>query len=46
VPVLVGTRVPLRNLIDDLEGGFSFDQFFDSFPSILGELRRVTPEPE
>ena len=25
VPVFVGTRVPLRNLIDYLEGGYSLD---------------------
>jgi len=26
-PVFVGTRVPLRNLIDYLEGGYSLDEF-------------------
>jgi uncharacterized protein (DUF433 family) len=34
VPVFVGTRVPLRNLIDYLEGGYSLDEFLDSFPSV------------
>ena len=33
-PVFVGTRVPLRNLIDYLEGGFSLDEFLDAFPSV------------
>jgi len=33
-PVFVGTRVPLRNLIDYLEGGHSLDQFLDDFPSV------------
>jgi uncharacterized protein (DUF433 family) len=36
-PVFVGTRVPLRNLIDYLEGGYSLDQFLDSFPSVSRE---------
>ena len=33
-PVFVGTRVPLRNLIDYLEGGDSLDEFLDDFPSV------------
>ncbi len=33
-PVFVGTRVPLRNLIDYLEGGYSLDEFLDQFPSV------------
>jgi uncharacterized protein (DUF433 family) len=33
-PVFVGTRVPLRNLIDYLEGGYNLDEFLDSFPSV------------
>jgi uncharacterized protein (DUF433 family) len=33
-PVFVGTRVPLRNLIDYLEGGHSLDSFLDDFPSV------------
>ena len=36
-PVFVGTRVPLRNLIDDLEGGYSLDGFLDAFPSVSRE---------
>jgi uncharacterized protein (DUF433 family) len=36
-PVFVGTRVPLRNLIDYLEGGYSLDEFLDSFPSVARE---------
>jgi len=28
-PVFVGTRVPLKNLIDYLEGGHSVDEFLD-----------------
>lgn len=34
IPVFVGTRVPFRNLIDYLEGGYSLDEFLDSFPSV------------
>jgi uncharacterized protein (DUF433 family) len=33
-PVFVGTRVPFRNLIDYLEGGYRLDEFLDSFPSV------------
>ena len=33
-PVFVGTRVPLRNLIDYLEGGHSLGEFLHQFPSV------------
>ncbi len=33
-PVFVGTRVPLRNLIDYLERGHNLDEFLDAFPSL------------
>ena len=33
-PVFVGTRVPLRNLIDYLEAGESIDAFLDDFPTV------------
>ncbi|MGZ8845197.1 MAG: DUF433 domain-containing protein [Pyrinomonadaceae bacterium] len=33
-PVFVGTRVPLRNLIDYLEGGESVDDFLEAFPTV------------
>ena len=33
-PVFVGTRVPLKNLIDYLAGGDTLDQFLDDFPSV------------
>jgi uncharacterized protein (DUF433 family) len=32
--VFVGTRVPFRNLIDYLEGGYSLEEFLDAFPSV------------
>ena len=32
--VFVGTRVPLQNLIDYLEGGESVEDFLDGFPSV------------
>ena len=34
VVVFKGTRVPLRNLIDYLEAGYSIDEFVDHFPSV------------
>ena len=36
-PVFVGTRVPVRALIDYLEGGDSLDQFLSDFPSVTRE---------
>jgi uncharacterized protein (DUF433 family) len=33
-PVFVGTRVPLQNLIDALEGGESVEDFLEEFPSV------------
>jgi uncharacterized protein (DUF433 family) len=33
-PVFVGTRVPLQNLIDALEGGESVEDFLEGFPSV------------
>ncbi|HEU4454840.1 MAG TPA: DUF433 domain-containing protein [Longimicrobium sp.] len=36
-PVFVGTRVPLRNLIDYLEGGHPLEEFLDDFPSVTRE---------
>jgi len=37
VPVFVETRVPFRNLIDYLEGGYSLEEFLDAFPSVKRE---------
>jgi uncharacterized protein (DUF433 family) len=34
VPVFAGTRVPVKNLFDYLEGGESLDRFLDDFPSV------------
>ena len=36
-PVFVGTRVPVRTLVDYLEGGYSVDEFLDNFPSVRRE---------
>lgn len=36
-PVFAGTRVPLQNLIDALEGGDSIDEFLEGFPSVQRE---------
>jgi uncharacterized protein (DUF433 family) len=36
-PVFVGTRVPVQTLVDYLEGGYSIDEFIDSFPSVRRE---------
>ncbi len=33
-PCFVGTRVPIQNLIDYLEGGDSIDEFLEDFPSV------------
>ncbi len=34
VPVFVGTRVPLKALIDYLAGGHPLAEFLDDFPSV------------
>ncbi len=36
-PVFRGTRVPLRALIDYLEGGDTLDIFLDDFPTVTRE---------
>ena len=33
-PVFAGTRVPVRNLIDCLEGGYTIDEFLEDFPTV------------
>jgi len=36
-PVFVGTRVPVRNLLDCLEGGYTIDEFLEDFPTVKKE---------
>ena len=36
-PCFAGTRVPIQNLIDYLEGGDSIEDFLDGFPSVSRE---------
>ena len=36
-PVFMGTRVPLQNLIDYLEGGESIEDFLLGFPTVTRE---------
>ena len=33
-PVFVGTRVPVKNFFDYLEGGHSLAEFLDDFPTV------------
>ncbi|MGB3558370.1 MAG: DUF433 domain-containing protein [Geitlerinemataceae cyanobacterium] len=33
-PVFLGTRVPIKTLLDYLEAGDSIDEFLDHFPSV------------
>ncbi len=46
-PVFAGTRVPVKNLTDYLEGGSTIDEFLDDFPSVNARqieiYRRMTP---
>jgi uncharacterized protein (DUF433 family) len=37
IPVFVGTRVPLKNLIDYLEAGDTIEDFLQSFPTVTRE---------
>jgi uncharacterized protein (DUF433 family) len=36
-PVFVGTRVPVRTMLDYLEGGDTLDEFLDDFPGVSRE---------
>jgi uncharacterized protein (DUF433 family) len=36
-PVFVGTRVPVRILLDYLEGGDPLEDFLDNYPSVSRE---------
>jgi uncharacterized protein (DUF433 family) len=36
-PVFVGTRVPIRTLLDYLEAGDPLDDFLEDFPSVTRE---------
>ncbi len=33
-PCFAGTRVPVRTLLDYIEGGDSLDEFLDDFPTV------------
>ena len=36
-PVFAGTRVPIQNLFDYIEGGEDLSEFLDDFPSVTKE---------
>ena len=36
-PVFAGTRVPVQNLFDYIEGGDDLSEFLDDFPSVTKE---------
>ena len=36
-PVFTGTRVPVKTLIEHLEGGDTIDDFLEGFPSVARE---------
>ncbi|HET6230668.1 MAG TPA: DUF433 domain-containing protein [Longimicrobiaceae bacterium] len=46
MPVFVGTRVPVKNLIDYLEAGHPLDEFLDDFPSVTHEQAIAALEGE
>lgn len=37
VPVFAGTRVPIKNLFDYLEGGDTLEEFLEGFPPVTRE---------
>ena len=43
-PVFRGTRVPIKNLFDYIEGGDDLEEFLDDFPSVSKELAIVVLE--
>jgi uncharacterized protein (DUF433 family) len=36
-PIFTGTRVPIQNLFDYLEGGDTLEEFHDDFPDVTRE---------
>ncbi len=36
-PVFIATRIPMKTLVDCLEGSDSFKEFLDHFPSVSGD---------
>lgn len=36
-PVFMGTRVPVKSIVDWLVGGYSLEEFLDNFPSVSRE---------
>lgn len=36
-PVFTGTRVPIKNLFDYIEGGDPLDEFLENFPDVSRE---------
>lgn len=36
-PVFIGTRVPIQNLFDYIEGGDTLDDFLEGFPPVTRE---------
>jgi uncharacterized protein (DUF433 family) len=43
-PVFRGTRVPIRNLFDYLEGGETLDDFLQGFPTVTRESASALEE--
>ena len=37
-PVFIGTRVPIKALIDYIEGGHSLEEFLDDFPTVSRQI--------
>jgi uncharacterized protein (DUF433 family) len=37
-PVFAGTRVPIQNLFDYIEGGDDLSEFLDDFPSVTEQM--------
>lgn len=34
-PIFIGTRVPVQNLIDSIEGGESIEEFLQGYPAVV-----------
>ena len=47
IPVFEGTRVPVKNLFDCLEKGYSVGEFLEDFPSVsASQVSRLLKEVE
>ena len=43
-PCFAGTRVPIKNLFDHVEGNYNLDEIFEDFPAVSPEQVKAVLE--